>query len=648
MRAPTDNPSARHHPPDIPCRTTIPVTFGNATECSAIGGRKVPGTGTRIGVSSLFDEERFCSSSGETSDGKKVPARFFSKQGKHRSGGTDSCSVRQSTTDITDIMRSRECGPRLDKRSADIIGLATPYSAQAPATHGTVFSERRHHNTTSFGYDGHQNTSDDPRATREARGDEMEVSADGSAADYGRRAVGPSLGNFICHGGQRTGTPSKARRRSEELAKASAATWKQFQQLLKRSRESKDRFDRVMDGPLGAGAGTASKNTTAMSGMAGRVVPGGQAGAGGGVDATGTNDLRGGGSVARRGNNAGIRVLCVPTTAISTAGEWCPTTGLSSGPTTPSSSVLGPSVEHFTSGVLPGNVAHCSHTNNQSTARDDGDKKGDVGALGVEFDATVERDYSRLSSAVAVTDVEMSVLTDDDKARHTSDREYYPPRKLERPLSSSSSSSDVDGKGAGRARDADDAVCDQTDSDCSSDDSGGCGSSTKARKASSGVDPDGRNGQALAAVREQELEADVRAARSESAMQDERCRVLEKSVQDITSEVEQLRGKLAAVETAVADKTTEVEREKEVAKLERDRGKSDLDELERVQAERLRKVVGSWERKLDKEKREARREREELRAALSTVSDSFYFSVPKFFSRFVTSGVRWVSVTTLL
>ncbi|CAM9357242.1 unnamed protein product, partial [Sphacelaria rigidula] len=61
-------------------------------------------------------------------------------------------------------------------------------------------------------------------------------------------------------------TRRKTRERSEELAKASAATWEQFQHLLKRSRESKHRFDRVMDRSAAAEttAAATSKKTLAV------------------------------------------------------------------------------------------------------------------------------------------------------------------------------------------------------------------------------------------------------------------------------------------------------------------------------------------------------------------------------------------------
>lgn len=60
----------------------------------------------------------------------------------------------------------------------------------------------------------------------------------GSSA-YGRVAGGRS---------GETRQQCDGRERSEQLARASAATWEQFQQLLERSRESKARFDRAMNG----------------------------------------------------------------------------------------------------------------------------------------------------------------------------------------------------------------------------------------------------------------------------------------------------------------------------------------------------------------------------------------------------------------
>ncbi|CAM9192645.1 unnamed protein product [Ectocarpus fasciculatus] len=62
---------------------------------------------------------------------------------------------------------------------------------------------------------------------------------------------------------------SVARERSEELARASAATWEHFQQLLERSRESKARFDRAMDGTA---AGLASSATTSSGSVSASAV----------------------------------------------------------------------------------------------------------------------------------------------------------------------------------------------------------------------------------------------------------------------------------------------------------------------------------------------------------------------------------------
>ncbi|CAM9651441.1 unnamed protein product [Pylaiella littoralis] len=51
---------------------------------------------------------------------------------------------------------------------------------------------------------------------------------------------------------------SRTSERSEKLAKASAATWEQFQQLLERSRRSKARFDKAMDGAAVAATSNSS------------------------------------------------------------------------------------------------------------------------------------------------------------------------------------------------------------------------------------------------------------------------------------------------------------------------------------------------------------------------------------------------------
>lgn len=47
---------------------------------------------------------------------------------------------------------------------------------------------------------------------------------------------------------------SRAREKSEQLAKASAATWGQFQRLLEKSRESKARYDKIIDEAAESGA----------------------------------------------------------------------------------------------------------------------------------------------------------------------------------------------------------------------------------------------------------------------------------------------------------------------------------------------------------------------------------------------------------
>ncbi|CAN0455875.1 unnamed protein product, partial [Ectocarpus sp. 8 AP-2014] len=80
---------------------------------------------------------------------------------------------------------------------------------------------------------------------------------------------GGTVGSMDSSGGGRGRGRSIARERSEELARASAATWEHFQQLLERSRESKARFDKAMDGTA---AGVASSATTSSGSLSASAV----------------------------------------------------------------------------------------------------------------------------------------------------------------------------------------------------------------------------------------------------------------------------------------------------------------------------------------------------------------------------------------
>lgn len=83
---------------------------------------------------------------------------------------------------------------------------------------------------------------------------------DSRSGDEGGGTADDSVNSSTSGGGGGRGNRGKCRaqERSEELARASAATWEQFQELLERSRESKARFDRAMDGAAGAEPGTAA------------------------------------------------------------------------------------------------------------------------------------------------------------------------------------------------------------------------------------------------------------------------------------------------------------------------------------------------------------------------------------------------------
>ncbi|CBN78616.1 expressed unknown protein [Ectocarpus siliculosus] len=80
---------------------------------------------------------------------------------------------------------------------------------------------------------------------------------------------GGTVGSMDSSGGGRGRGRSIATERSEELARASAATWEHFQQLLERSRESKARFDKAMDGTA---AGVASSATTSSGSLSASAV----------------------------------------------------------------------------------------------------------------------------------------------------------------------------------------------------------------------------------------------------------------------------------------------------------------------------------------------------------------------------------------
>ncbi|CAM9480727.1 unnamed protein product, partial [Ectocarpus sp. 13 AM-2016] len=79
---------------------------------------------------------------------------------------------------------------------------------------------------------------------------------------------GGTVGSMDSSGGGRGRRRCIARERSEELARASAATWEHFQQLLERSRESKARFDRAMDGTAGGVASSATTSSGSLSASA--------------------------------------------------------------------------------------------------------------------------------------------------------------------------------------------------------------------------------------------------------------------------------------------------------------------------------------------------------------------------------------------
>lgn len=76
------------------------------------------------------------------------------------------------------------------------------------------------------------------------------------------------VGRGICwrgecgDGGRGRGDKSRAREKSEQLAKASAATWGQFQRLLEKSRESKARYDKIIDEAAESGAGVSKGRQT--------------------------------------------------------------------------------------------------------------------------------------------------------------------------------------------------------------------------------------------------------------------------------------------------------------------------------------------------------------------------------------------------
>ncbi|CAN0540822.1 unnamed protein product, partial [Ectocarpus sp. 12 AP-2014] len=93
------------------------------------------------------------------------------------------------------------------------------------------------------------------------------ASAGARGSDEGSGGGG-TVGSMDSSGGGRGRGRSIARERSEELARASAATWEHFQQLLERSRESKARFDRAMDGTAGGVASSATTSSGSLSASA--------------------------------------------------------------------------------------------------------------------------------------------------------------------------------------------------------------------------------------------------------------------------------------------------------------------------------------------------------------------------------------------
>eukprot|EP00752_Nemacystus_decipiens_P006720 g6043.t1 len=207
---------------------------------------------------------------------------------------------------------------------------------------------------------------------------------------------------------------SRASHRSEELARESAATWEQFQQLLERSRKSKDRFDKAMEGAAPAPAAeTAAHGQAEVRGKGGEGLTA-RLSQSGGSDRFGLRPAAKDGTAAS--GTVGALALRRDAMAVSTGGS---------------------STDRVSSATTPRSRAETESGEARRTAKD-----SDFDAVHPDAGGDVdEHEDSRLSAGV--TDVETSLLPEDDHAhgRTRGQMSFDQGHRLVTQCSSSSSSS---------------------------------------------------------------------------------------------------------------------------------------------------------------------------------------------------------------
>lgn len=450
---------------------------------------------------------------------------------------------------------------------------------------------------------------------------------------------------------------SKAKERSEELAKASAATWEQFQHLLKRSRASKKRFDRVM-----GGSGTSSAPICEKTVVGGRprLAEKAMDGAARSTDHQ-PNGAAGHGAVMSRGV---VTDSDRSKRASSAIGERSTRARASSEAMIPNSIVnaLVSSPERFSSRGSVDAAAAAGATaiwmaelpGAGTDVKADGLESTGVGC-GVAGAAVVrdQRGRSGLSTTGVISDAETSLL-------NLTRDEQPEPRATRRQgglVFFSDNEDDVNVRSRGTGGVGSGGLYARNDEQTRSprDKRRGRLSKNATRSPAALSAPvlhaipatlpptntPGAGGgyprplaaedvmHGAAAVRrapqqQQQTEAvDVQTARRETAKQVERCTALETAAAEAASENDRLKAELATMVTAAAGKRERsLAREKQIAEREKARAEAAAaaaDKATRGEMDILKENVEAAERKMESERRESERQREELRRALSAV-----------------------------
>eukprot|EP00903_Cladosiphon_okamuranus_P016194 g14944.t1 len=239
-----------------------------------------------------------------------------------------------------------------------------------------------------------------------------------------------STDNSVCLGGSEGVRRSGASQRSEELAKASAATWEQFQLLLERSRRSKDRFDRAV-----GGVAAAPMAETGHGGVRGNT-----------RSTPAASPSQNGGSSCGLGSHLAAKDGTAAAVGFSTSQH-----------DTLAASVSGSSTDRVSNATTPRSRAETEAGDAPRTAKGadfEAAHSDDGGDTGVDPGGR-EHEDSRLSAAV--TDVETSLLPEDREQgpadQCEGDFELGPRLAAQCSSSSSSSSGGRGGGGSGSAGD---------------------------------------------------------------------------------------------------------------------------------------------------------------------------------------------------